>query len=255
TPMMVCLAVLGKYVRQLDLLAVLLGSRPALKAEARYYQRLLARDRYEAETIVKDYLGQRPVAKLYDEVLVPALGLVRRGRQGGELRPDDAHYILQTTRELLEDLDQRVPLAITPPDSADRVRILALPACDEVDELPLLMLRHLCRSGGHEVRLAGIGDLSPGMLALVQQERPAVVVIGVLAPGELAQAHYLCQRLRSQFHSVRIVVGCWGHRRNPKKSCKRLLSAGADRVVTTLREARSQLAKLTPTSVQLQGTS
>jgi predicted PurR-regulated permease PerM len=255
TPMMVCLAVLSKYVRQLDLLAVLLGSRPALKDGARYYQRLLARDRYEAEMIVKDYLGQRHVAKLYDEVLVPALGLVRRGRQRGELGPDDAQYILQTTRELLEALDQRVSLAATSADSADRVRILALPACDEVDELPLLMLRNLCRRGDDEVRLAGIGDQSPGMLALVLQERPAVVVIGVLAPGELAQAHYLCQRLRSQLHSVRIVVGCWGSRRNSKKSCKRLLSAGADRVVTTLREARSHLAKLTPTSVQLQGTS
>jgi predicted PurR-regulated permease PerM/CheY-like chemotaxis protein len=254
TPMMVCLAVLGKYVRQLDLLAVLLGSRPALKAEARYYQRLLARDRYEAETILKDYLGQHPIAKLYDEVLVPALGLIRRGRQGGELRPDDAEFVLRTTRELLENLEQRVPLAATCPDSADQVRILALPACDEVDELPLLMLRDLCRSGGHEVRLAGVGDQSPGMLALVQQGRPAVVVIGMLAPGELAQAHYLCQRLRSQFHSVRIVVGCWGHRRKPKKSCKRLLAAGADRVVTTLREARAHLAKLTSTSVYHQRT-
>jgi hypothetical protein len=171
------------------------------------------------------------------------------------LRPDDAQYILQTTRELLEALEQRVSLAATSPDSADRVRILALPVCDEVDELPLLMLRHLCRSGGDEVRLAGIEDLSPGMLALVLQERPAVVVIGVLAPGELTQAHYLCQRLRSQFHSLRIVVGCWGHRRTPKKSCKYLLSAGADRVVTTIREARSYLVKITPTSVQFQGTS
>jgi predicted PurR-regulated permease PerM len=255
TPMTVCLAVLGKYVRQLELLAVLLGSRPALKAEARYYQRLLARDRYEAETIVKDYLGQRPVAKLYDEVLVPALGLVRRGQRGGELRPDDAQFILQTTCELLEDLDQRVSLAATSPGSADRTQILALPACDEVDELALLMLQHQCRSEGHEVRLAGLGDLAPGTISLVQQERPAVVVIGALGPGGLAQARYLCQRLRSQFPAIRIVVGCWGRRRDPKKFRKRLLASGADRVVTTLREARSQLARLIPASVQLRETS
>ena len=248
TPMTVCLAVLGKYVRQLDLLAVLLGSRPALKAEARYYQRLLARDRYEAETIVKDYLEQRPIARLYDEMLLPALGLVRGGRRRGELRPDDAQFILQATRELLQELDQQVALAASPPDSADRAQILALPASDELDELPLLMLRHLCRSESHGIRLAGIGDLSPGMISLVQQERPALVVISALAPGGLAQARYLCQRLRSQFPTVRIVVGYWGHGRDPKKLRKRLLTAGADRVVTTLREAHSQLAKRTPTS-------
>src|SRR5262249_22563032 len=38
TPMTVCLAVLGKYVPPLGFLDVLLGSRPALKAGARYYQ-------------------------------------------------------------------------------------------------------------------------------------------------------------------------------------------------------------------------
>src|SRR5262249_34564719 len=49
TPLTICLAVLGKHVPQLELLGVLLGSRPALGPEARYYQRLLARDRFEAE--------------------------------------------------------------------------------------------------------------------------------------------------------------------------------------------------------------
>ena len=45
--------------------------------------------------------------------------------------------------------------------------------------------------------------------------------------------------------TLRIVVGWWGGSRDPKKTRKLLLSAGADRIVTTLREACSQLARLT----------
>jgi predicted PurR-regulated permease PerM len=252
TPLTVCLAVLGKHAPPLEFLAVLLGSRPALRAEARYYQRLLARDRYEAAAIIKEYLGQHPIDSLYDEVLVPALALVRRGRRGGELQPDDEQFILQTTRELLQDLDRGMPPAAAPSDGAARVPVLALPACDEVDEVALLMLRHLSRAEGPDVRLAGGGDLWSGMVSLVQQERPAVVFVAALAPGGLAQARYLCQRLHSQFPTLRIVVGRWGHRRDPKKSRQLLLSAGADRVVTTLRQARSRLAQLSRAPARLQ---
>jgi predicted PurR-regulated permease PerM len=252
TPMTVCLAVLGKYVPQLEFLAVLLGSQPALKAEARYYQRLLARDRYEAEAVARGYLDQHPLDSLYDEVLVPALGRVRRGRQRGALRPDDEQFILRTTRELLEELDRSRPPTATAPDGPGRV--LGFPACDEVDELALLMLRHLGRAAGHDVRLSEGGDLSSGMLAQVQQERPELVFVSALAPGGLAQARYLCQRLHAQFPTLRIVVGRWGYRRDPRKSRKLLCHAGADRVVTTIREARDQLTRSSRAAGQLQET-
>jgi predicted PurR-regulated permease PerM len=261
TPLTVCLAVLGKHVAQLEFLAVLLGSRPALRAEARYYQRLLAGDRHEAAEVVKDYLGQHPIDRLYDKVLLPALARVRRGRRSGELRPDDEQFILRTTRELLEDLDRDGPPGTAPgeagpvpvlaPGEAGPVPVLGLPACDEVDEVALLMLRYLSRAEGLDLRLAGGGELSGGIASLVQRERPAVVVVAALAPGGLAQARYLCQRLHARSPTLRIVVGRWGYRRDPRKSRKLLLSAGADRVVTTLREARRQLAQLSRAPARL----
>jgi predicted PurR-regulated permease PerM len=254
-PLTACLVVLGRFVPQLEFFSVLLSDQPALKPEAAYYQRLLARDQEEAAAVVRDYLGQHAIDRLYDEVLVPALVLVRRGRQRGKLRPDDEEFILRTTRELLEHLEQSVPLAETPSDGAGRMLILGLPACDEVDELALLMLRHLGRAEGQEVRLTGSGDLSSGMISLVQQEHPVLVFVATVAPGGLAQARYLCQRLHSQFPTLRVVVGRWGHRRDPKKSRKLLLSAGADHFVTTLREACSQLTRLARTPVRLQETS
>jgi len=61
---------------------VLLGKEEALRPAARYYQRLLARDRHEAEAVVKEYLAGHSVEDLFDRVLIPALVLVRRGNHG-----------------------------------------------------------------------------------------------------------------------------------------------------------------------------
>src|SRR5262249_59989311 len=68
TPVTVCLAVLGRHVRQLRFLALLLGKEAALRPAARYYQRLLARDRFEAEAGVKEALADHPVQGLVDRV-------------------------------------------------------------------------------------------------------------------------------------------------------------------------------------------
>jgi hypothetical protein len=135
------------------------------------------------------------------------------------------------------------------------VSVLGVPACDAVDEVALLMLRHLARAHSQDLRLAGGEGLSSGMVSLVQQERPAVLFVAALAPGGLAQARYVCQRLHAQFPALRIVVGRWGHRRDPKKARQLLLSAGAERVVTTLREARRELGQLARTPAHLQETS
>src|SRR5205814_1337998 len=121
----------------------------------------------------------------------------------------------------------------------------------EVDEVALLLLRHLARAAGHDLLTAG-GGPSPGMVALVQQGRAAAVLVASVAPGGLTETRYLSRRLRGQFPGLRIVVGRWGRRRVGKKTHKLLLAAGADRVVSTLREARRQLAQFTHTPGRLQ---
>jgi predicted PurR-regulated permease PerM len=240
TPMTVCLAVLGKHVRQLEFLAVLLGSRPALNPEARYYQRLLARDRYEAVAVADEFLAEHPLPELFDEVLLPALVLVRRGRRRGELSGEDERFILQTTSELIEGWGQAQAHTQAVGDGTAGVRLLGMPACDGVDEVVLRMLRVLVRSEGHELLLA---DEAPsGRASLAQQ--PDGVIVTSLAPTGLTQARYLCRRLRAQSPSLRIVVSRPGDRRGARKSRRLLLSAGADQVAPTLRESLAQVAQL-----------
>jgi hypothetical protein len=242
TPVTVCLAVLGRHVRRFKFLAVLLGKEAVLRPAARYYQRLLARDRFEAEAVVQEYLADHPVEGLFDLVLVPALVLVRRGRKADELLPEDAEFILRTTREIVDRMEAPTGVGADP-DPAERVAVLGVPAVDEADEVALAMLRTLIRQTGTGM-LVTAGWLTRDVRGLIQDAAPATLLIAALGPGGLTEARYLCRRLRDQHPEAKIVVGRWGRGKDREKDQALLLSAGADRVATTLREARTYLAGL-----------
>jgi hypothetical protein len=147
TPVTVCLAVLGKHVRQFRFLSMLLSKEATLRPAARYYQRLLARDRFESEAVVKEYLADHSAEDLFDRVLVPALVLLRRGRKSGELRPEDEEYILRTTREIVDGLES-FAAGEEGLEPAGRVEVLGVAAADGADEAALVMFHHLSRQAG-----------------------------------------------------------------------------------------------------------
>ena len=89
TPLTVCLVVLGRHVPQLGFFDVLLGDEPALAPEVKFYQRLLARDPEEAAELAEEYLEEEPLEKLYDAVIVPALGFRRAGPAARQPRSGD----------------------------------------------------------------------------------------------------------------------------------------------------------------------
>jgi predicted PurR-regulated permease PerM len=239
TPVTVCLAVLGRHVRQLRPLALLLGKEEALRPSVRYYQRLLARDGFEAEEVVKEYLAEHTIEDLFDRVMVPALMFVRRGRKAGELQPEDEEFILRTTMEIIGRL-------VMPTDDeatgGEQVTVLGIPVSDGADEAALAMLRALLRKAGTGVLVSATVPHGPG--ATANGAAPSVVLVSAVGPGGLTEARYLCRRLRDQHPGVKIVVGRWGQGKDPKKARTLLLSAGADRVAAALREARGQLARL-----------
>ena len=86
SPMTVCLVVLGRYIPQLEFLSVLLGDEPALDAAISFYQRLLARDQDEAEGLVIEQMkAAESPEEVYDTMLLPALGAIKRNRVSGDI--------------------------------------------------------------------------------------------------------------------------------------------------------------------------
>jgi predicted PurR-regulated permease PerM len=253
TPLTACLVVLGRHVPRLEFLGVLLGAKSDMDPEFTYYQRLLARDQDEATDVVNVYLQTHPPETVYDAVLVPALVLAKRDRNSGELSPDDESFIFQVTRAILEDLDLAAPIladSVTaiPQASVEPTRqkilVLGCPTCDEADELALKMLRRLLDHDGYQTTvLSGQKDRSDNQFADLG-EKPAVICVGALPPGGLAQARYLCKRLRASFPDQKIVVIRWGLPDNAGQRREELLAAGADVLALSLQEARTQIGAL-----------
>src|SRR5262249_14907145 len=134
-PLTVCLVVLGRHVPQLGFISVLLGDEPALEANVRFYQRLLAGDQDEAAEIAREGADGSSAEEACDALLVPALAHARRDRKRNELSEDDERAIVEAVREIADELGERVAEARSEdkeaagaPADVPKVRLLACPA-------------------------------------------------------------------------------------------------------------------------------
>jgi predicted PurR-regulated permease PerM len=243
-PLTTCLAVLGKYLPQLEFFDVLLGAEPVLDEATRYYQRLLARDQDEATTLAEDYADKHEPAAVYEELLLPALVQAKRDHERGELPPEDQQFVFEVTRSLLEDLEARQEDAEPSTLGRARVPIFGCPARDQADELALEMFGQLLAPAGYRVEVLSAQTPATEVVARLRQEKPPVVCIAAVPPGGLAQTLYLTKRLRRQFPELKIAVGLWGQADLQPRVVERLRRAGADLVAATLQESRNQVVPL-----------
>jgi predicted PurR-regulated permease PerM len=250
TPLTVCLIVLGKHLPALRFIVVLMGERPVIEAKARYYQRLLARDQDEAEDIVEAYVSTDGREAVYDAVLLPALYYAKQDRERDLLSEDDAQFVEQATREILDVLAHDAPApsegraegpSVSDSGADSRIRIVGCPARDESDALALEMVRRLLEPARYQMEVSGTGMLTSEVVAWVEAQRPAILCIGAVAPGGLSQARHLCKRLRSQCPELKIVVGRWGLHDEREADRQHLLAAGADYVETTVLDTERTL--------------
>ena len=238
TPVTVCLVVFAKYVPELEFLWILMGDEPAVSPEIAVYQRLLAADEDEAADLLEHALADQPIERVYDDVVVPALALAGRDHARGRIDADEQRVVLQTLRTVIEDLAPEGE----GPSVLPAHQVFGAPARGEVDVIVLVMLREVLASAGVELDVA-----SPTLLSaeVVHGARTHdVVVVGALPPGGLAQARYLCKRLRAAAPGVRIVVGRWGAAEDTEATRQTLRAAGADAVGTSLVETRDLVRQL-----------
>lgn len=254
TPLTVCLGVLGKYVPQLTFLGVLLSDEQVTELN-RYYQRLVAHDQDGAVEIVEELLQAQTLAEVYDTVLVPALYYAKQDQQRNTLTPEEAHFIYQATDDLVEDLGAThaaTSASATPVAHAEdvavvlppKVRILACPAHDEVDEVALRMLQHTLDPLRFEVEITHTALLTTEVLSLVEQTSPALICIGLVPPGGFAQTRYVGKRLRLSFPQLPIIIGCWGATAEEEEHVTLLRLDSLTYIGTTLLETRHQIMQL-----------
>lgn len=272
-PITVVLAVLGAHVSIFEPLGILLGDRPALASWITYYQRLLAGDVDEAESIVDEQSKTLPLDAVYDEVIVRALVLVEKDYDAGELSDEQRSFIVKATTEIVEELNAaaesgelavaqsapaqeragggeadeaeiRIDAPHAPPSGNLSTTVLGCCANDESDELCLLMLRHLLAGKLAAFDIVSAGTLTSDIVGRVGTEQPDLVVISSQAPSGGAETRYLCKKLRKQFPKLKIVVGRWGCTSDKRDIVDRMKSSGADATAIALVEGREMILKL-----------
>ncbi len=259
TPLTVCLMLLGRYVPRLAFLEVLLGDEPVLSPAELFYQRLLAMDQDEARKTVEAQLDEQSLEAVYSSVLIPALRLSEEDRHMDAVGERTNEFINQSTREIIDDLGDRVRVhdsakksegkkdagedEALPDHSRAGIQIVCIPARDEADELVGMMFSQILRQAGYSATYLAIGTVDD-MLQRVGQGNFRIACVSALPPFAVGQARSLCKRLRSRFPDLMIVIGLWDFAGGVLKAQERVGSNCGHAVATSLAEGLLQVRRV-----------
>lgn len=236
TPLTLTLVVLGSHVPRLKFLARLLGDEKPLTELDACYQRFLAGDEREAQEITTQVSRGDPLAAL-DGVLLPSLRRSGFDAASGALSVEDEAAL----RERIE----RVGRAVLPvtPVSPDAPVVLGVAARRETEVVAMQLLARAV-DGRVRLEVAPTSALPSELEARIEREQPELVLVTIVPPRGVAQAEFLCQRLRAKFPALPIVVAHWGVVRDFDRLLRRLRRAGASYLSSNATQTTSQLTTL-----------
>ena len=236
TPLTVSLAVLGRHLRPLRFLSVVLGDDEVLGPEVIYYQRLLAHEEDEASEVAQRLTPTLAPLGVMDQVLLPAVILAARDRDRREISDEDLAHLIDATREnvlQLRGVEARKPRSnrllgiATGAESELLLQMLSVALPGELGSIEVMSLPS---------DLGELGALVPA---------PVAVVLAALPPKGGTPARELCRALKKRFPSLQVIV--LRPDQTPEeagRAAARFRAAGADLVVATLSEAVEALATM-----------
>ncbi len=104
TPLTLCLLVLGRHIRALNFLDLLLGESQALTLAQKFYQRALSGDAVEILTLARAFLKRNSFAAYCDLVVMPALHLASLDRESGAISPEQQAKMRDAFVQVVSDL-------------------------------------------------------------------------------------------------------------------------------------------------------
>jgi predicted PurR-regulated permease PerM len=244
TPLTACLMVLGRYEPQLEFLYILLGDDPVLPAQAELYQRLLALDSHEAQAVIDRCCADKPMAEVYDTVVIPALAMAEEDRHRGAL--DDTHetFLMESIGEWIEKSfpgEEREGAAAAHPAPG---RVVCLPASDRADEIAGAMLSQLLSSSGIPVICLPASDSNGDVLQQLSVDSNDLLFVSALPPFALLSSRTTCRKLRERFPDLTIILGLWSMTSESETYEERLSKAFGVEVVHTMTQAAERIAEL-----------
>jgi hypothetical protein len=225
----------------------MLGDEPVLAPEAQIYQRLLAMDQMEAQAVVDEFLKGRPLAELYDLVLVPALSMAEQDRHKGAIDAAREEFFFLSMNEMVVELSEnRLADTAAIADAGDHSdhRVVCLPAHDRADEITSAMLAQILDQKGFATLSFPLGSSLHECLASLASNPGDVVCISALPPYAFAPARAMCKQIRELSPKLKVVVCVWGFSGDTQKAMARFERTQPDRLSTSLAEAVEHVQEL-----------
>jgi hypothetical protein len=192
-------------------------------------------DEEEMLNLALEYRTQYSIEEFYDQILVPALIMAEEDRHNGTLAEMRQKFILQSTRDLIQELthedEEQQP-------AADEV-IVCVPARDDADELAGLMLQHILARRGIEMKVLSAATMPADCAECIREEGTRTVCVSALPPAAFIPTRNVCKRLKQAHRGLRIVAGVWSPKATAAELRKRMVP-WADSVVTRLKEAAEE---------------
>ena len=241
-PLTLCLVVLGRHVRSLEFLDVLLGDRPALTPVESFYQRMLADDPEEAIEQAEDLLKDRSLTAYYDEVALEGLKLTAIDTQRGVIDQAGVGRIASSMMAVIEELDDhddeadehpdhrrestslspldagsapiretaRETLPSAPPRWQDTGSVMCIAGRGPLDEVVTAMLAQLLDKRGFGTQRVAHDAVGRESIEMLDVSRTEMICLSYLEiGGSPAHLRYLVKRLRRRAPDAAILVGLW----------------------------------------------
>jgi hypothetical protein len=244
TPLTLCLVVLGRHVKRLEFLDVLLGDRPALTPVESLYQRMLANDPDEAAHQAEQLLRERPLSVYYDEVVLRAMVMAANDVRRGVLSRERQLVMRDTICSLVEDLDEHEDVTPAPgkaddgpvaPSEAERAvpvvaaldrrappleslppawrgdgAVLCIGGRGPIDDAGATMLAQLVRKHGLGARVALHEAVSRAAIGALDVGPVGAICISYAeATGSPAHLRFLVRRLRQKAPGAVVLLALW----------------------------------------------
>ena len=266
TPLTVCLVVLGKHIDALNFIDVLLGDEPALEAEERFYQRLLAADATEASDLSEQQLKSVALSDYYDAVPMKALVLAQYDAARGKLSQEKQLQIRDTIEDVVDamtEYDDQPPNkeaaatddagsdASVPDKSAQPLPtvaketlspewqvthpILCIASRSPLDQAAAVMLAQILDKHGLPALVQPFADVSSARSFKVDALDARLVCLSYFgAASSPVHVRYLIRRLRRVMPVAKLLACFWMLDPDDSKLEEWRVSVGADLVASSL---------------------
>ena len=245
TPLTVCLVVLGRHVKRLEFLDVMLGDRPPLQRMESFYQHALEGN---ADGLMKQARQRQrdgtSLATYVDDVALHGLALAQADWSREVLDPARMEAIRGHVGVLLDDLmedvdrktqhgDNTATLAAKPERWRDEGAVVCIAGQGPFDHLAATLAAQVLQRDGFGARAEPNATLEAVHIERLDPGRVRLCCLSVFQEGSSAASiRYFLRRLRRRLPEARLVIALW-HAAPDKQTLIALRAEGPGEVIAT----------------------